>query len=98
MNDRTLLNKIISEELEKIEQNGEKVSLSTHRRVRAINLIICVLFAIIFANPQTVFISILFILIGIFRFFMISKVSIIAKLAKKMPDTPIDEIIRGDML
>jgi hypothetical protein len=99
MNATTLLNQIITEELSKIEQNGEKVKLKSVRKKRITSAIILGILALIwFSSPETIILSV--ICIGIFIFINVNtdKVKTIAKLAQKMPDTPIDEIIRGEMI
>ena len=99
MNATTLLNQIITEELNKIEQSGEKVKLKSIRKFRIIAGIILGFFALIYLSmPETWIISVICIAVYAFMFFNCDKVKTIARLAKKMPDTPIDEIIRGDMI
>jgi len=98
MNATTLLYQIITEELNKIEQGGEKVKLKTIRKKRIISAIFFGAFALLYFAAEALIISIACIAIFIFINVNTDKVKTIAKLAQKMPDTPIDEIIRGDMI
>lgn len=99
MNATTLLNQIITEELSKIEQNGEKVKLKSIRKKRIVSAIILGILVLIWlSSPKTVIPSVICIGIVILINVNTDRVKTIAKLAQKMPDTPIDEIIRGDMI
>lgn len=99
MNADTMLNQIITEELSKIEQSGEKVKLKSIRKKRIIAGSILGFFALSYLTmAETWILSVICIAIYIFMFINCNKVKSIAKLAKKMPDTPIDEIIKGDMI
>lgn len=98
MNATTLLNQIITEELNKIEQSGEKVRLKSIRKKRIISALILGALALLYFAAEIFILSIICIAIFIFINVNTDKVKTIAKLAQKMPDTPIDEIIRGDMI
>lgn len=94
----TLLNHIIKEEIKKIEQGGEKVRLKSVFKKGFIAVIIGVFAFLFSALLRNIFFSIVFGLICFFMFLGNTKEEAIAKLAKKMPDKPIDEIIREDMI
>jgi len=96
-----LLNKAISEEINSIEQSGVKVKLKSIRNKRIIYAMICGFPALVQALASIYF-SLIFIALYICIYISTcrktSNIEVIAKLAKKHRDTPIDEIIRGEMI
>ena len=97
MNFKTMMGNLIEEEIAKIEQNGEKVKLKTLVKKRIVyTLILGAIFAaLIVAN--NLFLAFVDLVIYFILMYNTNNVSVITKLAKQAPDTPISDIIRGDM-
>ena len=97
MNFTTMLGELIEEEISKIEQNGVKVKLKTLLRKRIIyTLFFGGLFAILLVagNYLLAFVNLAVYFIVLYN---LNNVSVISVLAKRSPDKPIADIIRGDM-
>lgn len=97
MDFKNLLNATIEGEISKIEQTGETVRLKSVTRQRIICTIIS---AIIFSfGLISGLFGISFITLVVYFIIMynINNASVITKIAKKQPDTPIADIIRNDM-
>ena len=94
---KNVMAKLIEEEIANIEQSGEKVRLKTLSRKRLVyTLIFGGIFLLCIGAGQLAlaFITMIFYYTMLYR---ATNVSVITKLAKKSPDTYIEDIIRGDM-
>lgn len=97
MNFKTMMGNLIEEEIAKIEQNGEKVKLKTLVKKRIIyTLIFGVIFAALLVE-NNLFLAFIDLVVYFALMYNTNNVSIITKLAKQAPDTPVSDIIRGDM-
>ena len=94
---KTIMNNLIEEEIEKIEQNGEKVKLKTiiNKRINY-TLWLGAIFAVLLVANK-LFLAFIDLVIYFVLLYNTNNVSVITKLSKKSPDTPISEIIKGDM-
>jgi len=97
MIDKKMLYNSIEEAICSIEQNGEKVWLKTLLKKRIIYTII---FYILFLFYMSIHYSVGYVVMlkYFFILYRTHNASVIAKLAKKNPDTPFEDIIRGDMI
>ena len=97
MDFKTMMSNLIEEEITKIQQNGERVKLKTLLKKRIVyTLIFGVIFAVLIVvnNLLLAFVDLVIYFIMLYQ---TNNESIITKLAKQSPDTPISDIIRGDM-
>ena len=97
MDFKTMMSELIEEEITKIEQNGEKVKLKTLLKKRIIyTLIFGAIFAVLLVvnNILLAFVDLVIYFIMLYK---TNNVSIITNLAKQSPDTPVADIIKGDM-
>lgn len=97
MDVKTMLNNLIDEEFTKIEQAGEKIKLKSLAKKRILyTLIFGAIFVVFTAihNLEWAFIDMIVYFLFMYR---TNNVSVITALAKKSPDTPISDIIKGDM-
>ena len=94
---KKLMRNLIEEEIANIEREGKKVKLKTLRKKRIkYTLIFGLIFLLMLASGL---VPVAFIDLVVYFIFMYNanNVSVITKLAKKSPDTPISEIVKGDM-
>lgn len=97
MNFKTMMSELIEEEISKIEQNGEKVKLKTLLKKRIIyTLIFGAIFAVLLV-VNNILLAFVDLVIYFTMLYKTNNVSIITNLAKQSPDTPVADIIRGDM-
>ena len=97
MNVKIMMNDLIEEEISKFEQSGYKVRMKTLTKKRVLyTLIFGAIFAVFMAIPSF---SLAFVDMVLYFVFMYNtnNVSVITDLAKKSPDTPISDIIKGEM-
>ena len=97
MDFKTMMSNMIEEEIKKIQQNGERVKLKTLLKKRIVyTLIFGVIFAVLIVvnNLLLAFVDLVIYFIMLYQ---TNNESIITKLAKQSPDTPISDISRGDM-
>lgn len=89
-----MLHRIIKEELQKIEQDGKKLKFKSvrKRKLKACLLVLIGVLCIL------MFIVSIVCFVLAWKLFKETTEQTLAKLIKKMPNTPIDEIIRGDLI
>lgn len=94
---KKMMSELIEEEITQIEQNGEKVRLKTLLKIRVLYTLICGVIFALFLVFNNLFLAFVALVVYFVLLYFKDNVSVVTKLAQKSPDTPISEIIKGDM-
>ena len=97
MNIKTMMNNLIEEEISKLEQSGEKVKFKTLAKKRILYTLIFGAIFVVFMTIQNLGLAFVDMIVYFVFMYRTNNVSVITALAKKSPDTPISNIIKGDM-
>ena len=97
MDFKTLISNIIEEEISALERDGENVRLKTLIKKRILYTVICGALFLLFTAATVLVPAFIVMIVYFVLMYRANNVSVITALAKKSPDTPIAEIIKGDM-
>lgn len=97
MDVKTMMNNLIEEEISKLEQSGEKVRFKTlTKKWISYTLVFGTIF-LLFMTMQNFVLAFVDMIVYFVFMYRTNNVTVITSLARKSPDTPIVDIIRGDM-
>lgn len=94
---KKMLNDMIEEEIQKIEQTGKKVRLKSVSSKKILYTVIFGTILLFLLALGQLFLALIDLVIYFILLYRTNNVSVIIKLAKKSPNTPIGNIIRGEM-
>ena len=95
---KKILDELIEEEISLIEQAGEKVKLKTLFKRRVLyTMIFGAIFAVLIIKNSLFLAFVDLVIYFIVLYNKANNASVITALAKKSPDSPIADVIKGDM-
>lgn len=99
MNLKMVLENMIEEEISSFERTGNKLRLKSLRKRRiTYTIIFGIILVVLVAMDHLLLAFIDMIIYYILMYNKANNVSVLKKLAERSPDTPIGEIIKGDMI
>ena len=97
MNFKAILNNMIEEEFSKIEKEGKRVKLKTVTRKRVKYTLFSGLLFLMFLIVKAELFAFIDLIVYFILMYNANNLSVIAALSKKSPNTPVSDIIKGDM-